>query len=146
VYEELADTEVLARAAAALRKVTAHPVGSVQRAVQWGAYESYKAELDRRMLAHIIAEIRRAEEEGEAGTTATPSEQVTATMRARIAAGTYPPGSRLPSARTLSQELGVATRTVRKALAPLAAEGLIETRPGWGTFIRRGDADGGPDA
>jgi DNA-binding GntR family transcriptional regulator len=29
----------------------------------------------------------------------------------------------------------VAPRTVRKALGPLAAEGLIETRPGWGTFV-----------
>ena len=41
----------------------------------------------------------------------------------------------MPSTTTLAQEFGVATRTVRKALAPLAAEGLIETRPGWGTFV-----------
>ena len=46
-----------------------------------------------------------------------------------------PPGTRMPSTTTLAQEFGVATRTVRKALAPLAAEGLIETRPGWGTFV-----------
>ena len=31
----------------------------------------------------------------------------------------------------------MASRTVRKALAPLAAEGLIETKPGWGTFIAK---------
>jgi DNA-binding GntR family transcriptional regulator len=41
----------------------------------------------------------------------------------------------MPSTTTLAQEFGVATRTVRKALAPLAAEELIETRPGWGTFV-----------
>jgi DNA-binding GntR family transcriptional regulator len=71
------------------------------------------------------------------GTAATPSEQVTAIVRARITSGEYPPGSRMPSVNTLAQEFGVATRTVRKALAPLAAEGLIETRPGWGTFVAK---------
>lgn len=69
------------------------------------------------------------------GSAATPSEQVTAIMRGRISSGAYPPGSRMPSTATLSQEFGIAPRTVRKALAPLAAEGLIETRPGWGTFV-----------
>ena len=65
----------------------------------------------------------------------TPSEQVEAIVRARIASGQYPPGSRMPSTSTLAQEFDVAPRTVRKALGPLAAEGLIETRPGWGTFV-----------
>jgi DNA-binding GntR family transcriptional regulator len=70
------------------------------------------------------------------GSTDTPSEQVTAIVRARIKSGQYPPGSRLPSNNTLSQELGVATRTVRKGLAPLVDEGLIVTKAGWGTFVR----------
>ena len=48
-----------------------------------------------------------------------------------------PPGTLMLSTATLAQEFGVATRTVRKALAPLAAEGLIETRPGWGPFVAR---------
>jgi DNA-binding GntR family transcriptional regulator len=56
-------------------------------------------------------------------------------VRGRITSGQYPPGTRMPSTTTLAQEFGVATRTVRKALAPLAAEELIETRPGWGTFV-----------
>jgi DNA-binding GntR family transcriptional regulator len=71
------------------------------------------------------------------GTPATPSEQITAIVRGRIASGAYPPGSRMPSTTTLAQEFGVATRTVRKGLEPLAAEGLIETRPGWGTFVAK---------
>lgn len=71
------------------------------------------------------------------GSLSTPAEQVRAIVRARITAGDYPPGSRLPSTNTLSQEFGVATRTVRKALAPLVEEGLIEVRPGWGTFAAR---------
>ena len=41
----------------------------------------------------------------------------------------------MSSTTTLAQEFGVASRTVRKGVAPLAAEGLIETRPGWGTFV-----------
>lgn len=69
------------------------------------------------------------------GAPQTPSEQITAILRARITSGQYPPGTRMPSTTTLSQEFAVASRTVRKALAPLAAEGLIRTRPGWGTFV-----------
>ena len=69
------------------------------------------------------------------GVPQTPSEQITAVILGRIRAGTYPPGSRLPSNGTLAQEFAVAPRTVRKALAPLASQGLIVTRPGWGTFI-----------
>jgi DNA-binding GntR family transcriptional regulator len=69
------------------------------------------------------------------GSAETPAEQVRAIVRARIESGQYPPGSRLPSTLTLSQALGVAPRTIRKALAPLVDEGLIETRPGWGTFV-----------
>ena len=67
----------------------------------------------------------------------TPSEQIGAIVRGRITSGQYPPGTRLPSTTTLAQEFGVATRTVRKGLAPLADEGLIETRPGWGTFVAK---------
>ena len=74
------------------------------------------------------------------GSADTPSEQVGAILRARIASGQYAPGSRLPSNTSLAQEFGVANRTVRKALAPLEAEGLIEVKPGWGTFIARTDA------
>jgi len=70
--------------------------------------------------------------------TQTPSEQVTAIVRARITGGQYPPGSRLPSNTTLSQEFGVANRTVRKGLAPLISEGLIEVRAAWGTFVALG--------
>ena len=71
------------------------------------------------------------------GSPETPSEQITAIVRGRIASGDYAAGTRMPSTTTLAQEFGVATRTVRKALAPLADEGLIETRPGWGTFVAK---------
>lgn len=71
------------------------------------------------------------------GTPQTPSEQITAIVRGRIGSGDYAAGTRMPSTTTLAQEFGVASRTVRKALAPLLAEGLIETRPGWGTFVTK---------
>lgn len=58
-YESLTDAEVLKRAARALKKVTTYPIGSLQRAVQWGIYESCSAELDRRAIAHVLARIQQ---------------------------------------------------------------------------------------
>lgn len=64
-----------------------------------------------------------------------PWQQLAELLRARIADGTYPAGGRVPSVISLSQEFEVAPGTVRKALAALQAEGLIESRVGWGTFV-----------
>lgn len=46
------------------------------------------------------------------------------------------PGSRLPSTRALVAEHRVSPVTVQKALQMLAARGLVESRPGAGTFVR----------
>ena len=43
----------------------------------------------------------------------------------------------LPSSRAISAELGVGPVTVRRAVARLAAEGVLTTRPGIGTFVTR---------
>ena len=51
-------------------------------------------------------------------------------LQAAIDAGTYPPGSRLPSESEVAQAYGVARGTVRQAFAVLAADGLISTRKG----------------
>jgi GntR family transcriptional regulator len=51
-------------------------------------------------------------------------------LKAAVDAGTYPPGSRLPSESELAQTYGVARGTVRQAFAVLAADGLISTRQG----------------
>lgn len=45
------------------------------------------------------------------------------------------PGDRLPSSRELVARLGVSPVTVSRALAQLAAEGLVVTRPGSGTYV-----------
>lgn len=46
------------------------------------------------------------------------------------------PGSRLPSTRALVAEHRASPVTVQRALQALATQGLIESRPGVGTFIR----------
>jgi len=46
-----------------------------------------------------------------------------------------PPGTRLPSERELTQQLGVGRSTVREALQGLAMMGVIEIRHGQGVFV-----------
>ncbi|WP_280867504.1 PLP-dependent aminotransferase family protein [Streptomyces sp. SAI-127] len=46
----------------------------------------------------------------------------------------YPPGGKLPSSRALVDRFRVSPVTVSRALAQLAAEGLVVTRPGAGAF------------
>ncbi len=46
----------------------------------------------------------------------------------------YSPGGKLPSSRALVEQYRVSPVTVSRALARLAAEGLVETRPGAGAF------------
>lgn len=60
--------------------------------------------------------------------------RIDAGLRAWIAAA--PPGSRLPSSRTLVAQYGASPVTVQKAMRRLAQAGLIESRPGVGTFVR----------
>ena len=47
-----------------------------------------------------------------------------------------PPGERLPSTRTLVARHRVSPVTVQRALRDLSLEGLVEARPGVGTFVR----------
>lgn len=58
------------------------------------------------------------------------------------------PGDRLPSSRELIRRYGVSPVTVARAVARLAAEGAVVTRPGSGTFVaarRTGTGDEVPD-
>ncbi|HEY8564228.1 MAG TPA: GntR family transcriptional regulator [Beijerinckiaceae bacterium] len=57
-------------------------------------------------------------------------------LRDRIATGALRPGDRLPGEPSLAVENGVSRVTIRRALDQLAGEGLIERRPGSGTFVR----------
>ncbi|MBZ3906546.1 GntR family transcriptional regulator [Streptomyces griseiscabiei] len=59
---------------------------------------------------------------------------ITATLRARLADGTYPAGAQLPVKETQAAEFGVCIRTLDLARKPLLDEGLLITVTGSGTF------------
>jgi GntR family transcriptional regulator / MocR family aminotransferase len=61
--------------------------------------------------------------------------QIATRLRSAIATGALASGARLPSARTLSAQLGVARGTVDAAYDLLAGEGAIEPRGAAGTVI-----------
>ena len=52
-----------------------------------------------------------------------------------IACGELVPGELLPSVRELAERIGVAPMTVSQVYGDLKAAGLIETRPGSGSFV-----------
>lgn len=52
-----------------------------------------------------------------------------------IAAGTYSPGTKLPSELDIAGRLGVNRHTVRRAIAALSEQGLLRAERGSGTFI-----------
>jgi GntR family transcriptional regulator len=56
----------------------------------------------------------------------------------RITLGELAPGERLPSERSLCDQLQVSRTTVRRALAALTEDGLVESAPGRGTFVTGG--------
>ncbi|MFD7133299.1 FadR/GntR family transcriptional regulator [Streptomyces sp. NPDC059894] len=62
-------------------------------------------------------------------------EQVVERLRARIADGQWPVGTRLPGETTLAKDLGVGRSTVREALRALAGAGLVRPRQGSGVFV-----------
>lgn len=59
--------------------------------------------------------------------------EVAASLRTRILAGEFPVGARLPSEAALADDLGVTRSLVRAALAQLARQSLVVSRPrgGW---------------
>lgn len=62
-------------------------------------------------------------------------EQARNAIRARIEDGTYAPGSQLPAAQLLAQELGVSLITIRRALRDLQYAGTLRSVPGLGNFV-----------
>ncbi|MDT1060872.1 FadR/GntR family transcriptional regulator [Paracoccus sp. CPCC 101403] len=56
-------------------------------------------------------------------------------LRQAIEAGTYPPGTRLPSEKDLTERYGVSRTVAREAFANLRADGLVESRKGAGVFV-----------
>lgn len=64
-------------------------------------------------------------------------DEVAAVILARIRSGELQPGDRLPPERKLVEEFGVSRTVVREALRSLAAQGLIDSHVGRGTFVRK---------
>lgn len=65
-----------------------------------------------------------------------PYQQIADWLRDRINAGEFRPGlDPLPSESSLTQALGVARDTVRRAVQQLREEGLVETIPQRGTYV-----------
>jgi GntR family transcriptional regulator len=61
--------------------------------------------------------------------------QLVAILRDRIESGEYAPGRPIPSENQLAQQHGLARATVRKAIAELKAEGLVQGVQGRGVFV-----------
>jgi AcrR family transcriptional regulator len=64
-----------------------------------------------------------------------PYRRIVADVRQRIEAGELRPGDRVPSARAITRQWGVAIATAIKAHAALREEGLTVARPGVGTVV-----------
>jgi DNA-binding FadR family transcriptional regulator len=61
--------------------------------------------------------------------------QIADQLAALIAAGEFPPGSRLPPERELADKLGVSRASVREAVICLELAGAVEVRIGTGIFV-----------
>jgi DNA-binding FadR family transcriptional regulator len=66
----------------------------------------------------------------------TLSAQVTEQVLVLITSGQWPVGTRIPPEHTLVGSLGVSRNTVREALRSLVHAGMLEARPGDGTYVR----------
>jgi len=62
-------------------------------------------------------------------------ERVAERLAADVRAGRLTPGERLPSERELARRLGVGRASVREAIGALQVRGVLETRPGSGSFV-----------
>jgi DNA-binding GntR family transcriptional regulator len=58
-------------------------------------------------------------------------------LRSRIRSGLLEPGARVPSRNAIITNYGVGETAAKHALQVLAAEGLIEARPGSGSYVRK---------
>ena len=67
---------------------------------------------------------------------ATLKETAYQTIREKLIAGHFPPGSRL-SDDLIAREIGISRSPVREAINQFVSEGLVEYRPRCGTYVRQ---------
>ncbi|MFJ2640421.1 GntR family transcriptional regulator [Streptomyces sp. NPDC087511] len=62
--------------------------------------------------------------------------EIASDLRARIEAGEFPPGSKLPSTRELAEQYAISAQAIARVIALLKGDGLVEGRQGAGVFVR----------
>ncbi|OZM79370.1 GntR family transcriptional regulator [Pseudonocardia sp. MH-G8] len=72
--------------------------------------------------------------------------QIVTQVRQALRLGTLRPGDRLPTAKAVVAQTAVNANTVLKAYRELERDGLVEPRPGLGTFVLRSLARPDSDA
>ncbi len=63
------------------------------------------------------------------------SDQIADQLESMIAEGSFKPGERLPAERQLSESLEVSRPSLREAIQKLSSKGLLDTRPGGGSYV-----------
>lgn len=64
-------------------------------------------------------------------------EEIVEQIRGMITSGELKPGDKLPPERDMAEFLGVSRASVREALTALETVGILDIRPGEGTFVKR---------
>ncbi|MDD3363973.1 MAG: GntR family transcriptional regulator, partial [Syntrophomonas sp.] len=64
-------------------------------------------------------------------------EEIVEQLKGMISTGDLQPGNKLPAERDMAESLGVSRASVREALTALETMGILDIRPGEGTFVRR---------
>jgi GntR family transcriptional regulator len=73
-------------------------------------------------------------------------DQLVFAVKRAVGRGVLAPGDRFPSVRAISQELRINPNTVQKAISELTALGILEIRPGQGSFVAPRSHPSRPDA
>ncbi|MGK3107953.1 GntR family transcriptional regulator [Streptomyces sp. WAC05858] len=76
------------------------------------------------------------DEQQEEGMVWSTQDQIAAYLRDGILSGEFPPGSKLPSSRKLTEMFGAASQTIRNAIITLEKERLAYSRQGSGVIVR----------
>jgi GntR family transcriptional repressor for pyruvate dehydrogenase complex len=64
-------------------------------------------------------------------------EEIVEQLKGMISRGDLQPGNKLPAERDMAESLGVSRASVREALTALETMGILDIRPGEGTFVKR---------
>lgn len=64
-------------------------------------------------------------------------EEISAELKAMFTSGKYAPGALLPDQEQLAREFNTTRMTIRKAIQTLVSEGVVYTKRGAGTFLRK---------